>query len=737
MAPPMDLGLLQSRTKKDPDGYREEFLLQYNHFQTKLQIFLLNPSKDFKPFTQLVNYISHVSHCYPDVTAEFPNQLVELLEKNAALLEPDLRKSLVKSLILLRTKNAISPLSLFALFFKLFSVHDKELRALLYSHIIGDIQKISKSNRDTQVSRSLQNFMYAKVNDTSEIVASKALTIMIELHKKGIWADDKTVNVIASGCFSKHSKIVVDALKFFLTTRTDDSEARMEEEKEKATKEAKKIKRKLKVSKTSKRAKRNLQKELSDTKKVKSQQKDTEPNWPAIELIYDPQGFADKLFGLLKRTGERLEVRLMIMNLISRLIYTHKLLLLNFYPFLQKFLTAQQKHVTYILAVLAQATHELVPPEALDAVVRTIADNFVNDRSRVEAITAGLNTIREMCSRNPHILRQELLRDLAQFKTHKEKAIMSAARGIITIYRASNPILLARRDRLRGNKQATNPQQYGGVKVHSGVEGIELLEQLEQMDASGNYADDSGDEEELEEVEGEESGEEDGDEDGEEDEEEDLEGEADDEEVDEEVGEEVDEEEEEEEEEEGEEDGGERGEDEDGEEASSDEENEGVIVGEANINELVPKDVSARLDATRILTDQDFMRLNKLRELSSGGALKISRDTRQTIDEEDSEESSSEENNDGVVNPEDIAYFKKQKLTSEQKRALAMEGRKDRGKFGHKERERIYTNDEKTRNKNYMMVLGKAKRSKKSLSMREKQMQRGKSINKHKRRRFL
>lgn len=96
-------------------------------------------------------------------------------------------------------------------------------------------------------------------------------------------------------------------------------------------------------------------------RKIQQKQKDTDPNWPAIELIYDPQGFkvdyaqstnhtagfAEKLFGFLKRSGERFEVRLMMMNLISRLIHTHKLLVLNFYPFLQKFLTAHQKHILY------------------------------------------------------------------------------------------------------------------------------------------------------------------------------------------------------------------------------------------------------------------------------------------------------------------------------------------------------------------------------------------------------
>lgn len=46
--------------------------------------------------------------------------------------------------------------------------------------------------------------------------------IMIELYNKNVWNDIKTVNVIATGCFSKITKVVVACLKFFLGTDPDE-----------------------------------------------------------------------------------------------------------------------------------------------------------------------------------------------------------------------------------------------------------------------------------------------------------------------------------------------------------------------------------------------------------------------------------------------------------------------------------------------------------------------------------
>jgi protein SDA1 len=51
-----------------------------------------------------------------------------------------------------------------------------------------------------------------------------------------------------------------------------------------------------------------------------------------------------------------------MMNLVARVIATHELVLLSFYPFVQKYMQPHQLKVTNILAYAAMATHALVPP---------------------------------------------------------------------------------------------------------------------------------------------------------------------------------------------------------------------------------------------------------------------------------------------------------------------------------------------------------------------------------------
>lgn len=59
-----------------------------------------------------------------------------------------------------------------------------------------------------------------------------------------------------------------------------------------------------------------------------------------------------------------------------------------------------------------------------------------------------LNAIREMCSRAPLVMTEDLLRDLAQYKNYRERSVMMAAKSLIHVYRSSMPHLLHKKDRV-------------------------------------------------------------------------------------------------------------------------------------------------------------------------------------------------------------------------------------------------------------------------------------------------
>ena len=104
----------------------------------------------------------------------------------------------------------------------------------------------------------------------------------------------------------------------------------------------------------------------------------------ALQLLHDPHDFADRLFARCQAAPLRFEARLTVLQVVSRTIGVHELIMENFYPHLQRYIRASQREVVAVLAVLVQACHRLVPPDCLRPVLRQIVDQFVHDRARPE-----------------------------------------------------------------------------------------------------------------------------------------------------------------------------------------------------------------------------------------------------------------------------------------------------------------------------------------------------------------
>ncbi|XP_070500478.1 protein SDA1 homolog [Chironomus tepperi] len=666
---PDNLPQLQNLVKRDPQSYKDDFLQQYNHFLNTLEIFKLSPDKENKSLDELVMFLAQVAQCYPEDLKLFPQQLVDLLRTHSTTLCKEMRNSFCRALILLRNKNLISPLDLLELFFQLLRCPDKELRKFLENHIITDIKNMNSKQKDMKLNATLQNFMYSMIKDSNPRAAKMSLDIMMELYKKNIWNDAKTVNVIATvGCFSKITKVLVASLKFFLGTDEDDENSGSESDDNEPD-----LKAAVMANRVSKKTKKRT-KQLENVKKLykKSQNKKKKApnfNFSAIHLINNPQGMAEDLFKQLQDGNERFEVKLLHLDVISRLIGIHDLFIFSFYPYVTRFLQPHQRQVTRILQFAAQASHELIPPEIIEPINKTIANNFVTERNSSDVMAIGLNAIREVCQRCPLSMNEDLLRDLVMYKNYKDKSVIMAARSLITLYREQMPDLLHKKDRGRPTEASVEikSKKYGEVKASDLIAGAEVLVK-ETKKANKNDESDDDDSED-----GSESDDSDGSDDGSWVDVSHSENEA--------VGSDI---------------------DDDG--------------SEEETNDADDKEAAKELALTKIFTDADFKKIE-------GELLKrkVTNSSRKRKAEPAQPQEKSE-----VVRLKDIEMIYKKRRTDKEARMESIKkGREGREKFGYKDgRQNIHcskTNREKEKNKNFQMVRNKA-RGKIKKSFRDKQM---------------
>jgi protein SDA1 len=433
----MKLPQLQNLIKRDPAAYREEFMMQKSHFSSELDIFKLRPTMDCERFTDLVSFMSHTINCYLKDCSDIPTALIDLLETHSSVLHPDVRSKLFQALVIMRKRDVVEPLVLIKLSFKLFAITDKSLRAAAGEYIMADIKALNSKKHNDKINKNIQATLFNIVTEDTTITARKTVEILSELYRKRIWTDARTVNVIGSACVSSTTRVAVTAINFFLGIETKMMEDDEEEFEGKSNidfhEHSKKTKKRARDVK--KQREKNDKKERDHVKKLAG----AVPLFPAIQLLHDPQSLAEKLFKRMRQTGDRFEVKLLMMNFVSRLIGCHKLLMLSYYSFLQRYLTSHQKDVTLILAYLIQACHELVPPEDLLPVIKSIAQNFITERCSNEVVAVGINSVREILARVPSVLHEpgmdDFVQDLALYSRKTHKSVMTAAHGLVNLVR--------------------------------------------------------------------------------------------------------------------------------------------------------------------------------------------------------------------------------------------------------------------------------------------------------------
>lgn len=499
----LSLPTLQSKMKCDPEGYESELTTLYNQFKSSIDLFGQQAALNFtslsgvstdstvsKDLGDRAMFLAHVTPFYPKKLVSFPNELANLLRSSARTLPSGLRVHVTQALILLVNRKIVDIGETLALFMELQTLGDRVLRKLAFSHVIHSIRRMNQKHKNDTKNRALQNILFALLQQEDEAKAKRSLITLCELHRRKVWFDDRTANAICSACFHSSSRIMIASFSFLLDYEKieDDSDSDMADSEDEQTasqpqvllnKEAIYKANNKGTSSSKKKKQAKLQRAVRSMKKqqrVQSENNNTSYYSP-LNHLKDAQGFAEKLFSRLQTCNERFEVKMMLLKVIARTVGLHHLILLNFYPYLQRYVQPHQRDVTNLLAAAVQACHDMVPPDAVEPLFKQVVNQFVHDRSRPEAISVGLNVIREICLRMPLLMTEDLLQDLVLYRKSNEKAVSAAARSLLTLFREVCPSLLVKKDRGRPTNPKARPKEFGEVSVASSVPGIELLDQ--------------------------------------------------------------------------------------------------------------------------------------------------------------------------------------------------------------------------------------------------------------------
>ncbi|KAJ3470107.1 hypothetical protein MRS44_000206 [Fusarium solani] len=469
-----DFASLQQKIRRDPKSYKEEFLKQWEQYEAQREIFLVSPATatadSVESFHNIIDLIAHVADCYKEETATFADDLKAILTQHHVILHPELREKIVGSLVLLRRKEVIDSTSVLTTLFPiLVSSPSKTLREVLFQKILSDLRNSNTKSINHPLNRTIQTVLYNLV--TADRSSPEPFGP----------SRSPPVDVMKEACLSDNEKVVVGATRFFLGG--DKEREELEDESSDEDIDLSQVRHQIGINKKTKKAKKAYERAVDKVKRAERKKDKPHPlNFSALHLLHDPQAFAEQLFSKhLQNTKAKLslDTKLLVTQLVTRLVGLHKLTIVSLYSWFIKFLTPRQQSVTSLLASLAQAVHNLVPPDVLEPLIQKIANEFVSEASAAEVAAAGLNSIREICARQPLAMTETLLQDLVQYRKSKDKGVMMAAKGLLSLYREVGAELLKKRDRGKDAtinlKAGIQAQRKYGEEDAGGIEGLELL----------------------------------------------------------------------------------------------------------------------------------------------------------------------------------------------------------------------------------------------------------------------
>uniref|UniRef100_A0A804HTC6 Protein SDA1 n=1 Tax=Musa acuminata subsp. malaccensis TaxID=214687 RepID=A0A804HTC6_MUSAM len=424
----LSLPALQSKMKCDPDGYEAELQLLYRHFESSLHLFrhqsALRPSSDLslaKDLGDFAMFLAHVTPFYPEKLANFPRQIADLLRVDSRGLPSSLRCHLAQALILLVNRKIIDIEETLELFMDLQILGDRTLRKLAFSHVVHNIRRMNQKHKNEAKNRKLQNTLFLMLQGDEEQRAKRSLVILCDLHRRRVWFDDRTANAICTACFHSSSRIMISALSFLLgyeqIEEEDDSEASSSED---------------------------------DTT---SQQ----PITLSREAIYK----ANHKGTVASKKKKKAKLQRVIRNMKR-----------------QQRITSQSNSSSYY-SPLTHLKDAQGFAEKLFSRLQRCNERFEDRMMMLKVIARTVGLHRLILLNFYPLMNEDLLQDLVLYKKSHEKAVSSAARSLITLFREICPSLLVKKDRGRPVNPKARPKAYGEVSIATDVPDIELLEHVD------------------------------------------------------------------------------------------------------------------------------------------------------------------------------------------------------------------------------------------------------------------
>lgn len=474
-----DINAFLLKIQRNPDHYADEVAFLLKVYLKEFEKVKANPGEKNDQFYKLLDFFSHVFEYYEADLKFLADSYQDLLRNFPDQLDRDLRFKLAYGLVLFSRKGYWNEIVAIKFFLDLLALKDKEIRSLIFRHMLQLIDKVDHQGRKSDVHKELLDHITERTRDSDFKYAKNVFKLLIALMKKEIWKDAKVVNLIGEGTYHDNQDIVILCCNFLIENVDNDDLEISSDEEENRLSTLKKGKAAKYIAAHRKKTKSEKSKMDKIKKKVRkahgTDRRKENINFLLIELIYNPLALCDKIFNKLKGSKMPFKAKLSQMSLLSRIIWRFELIFPNYFHYMHRYIKSNNNELPAVLTALAGCCHARTPMTELQPIVSLILQNFANEAAPYDKLVMGVNTLKEICLRIPEAMEEDDIYQICLLRKIKHKMVAGSIRSFINLWRAINPRKLKKEYRGREWQEEDGQAWETDVKSHNNISGIDIL----------------------------------------------------------------------------------------------------------------------------------------------------------------------------------------------------------------------------------------------------------------------
>ncbi|KAI5189537.1 protein SDA1 [Nematocida sp. AWRm77] len=411
---------LQLQVKKDPLSYASLYANEVENLRGMIKISKLDPAAKNPELCNLLVFLPHVSmHYEEDIAGDIFHYTLDYY----AFLDKGIAQAAITGVITLKKSKQLGPDVFYKQALPLIEGMDKRTKTLFLQFLVSEII------RDKEHWEVIQNILFGAIKSGVEAHSKRAVYIFLHMVSREAWKDQKSTEKV----FELILNATPGVANFIFMYLLDKVELVIREEEIEIPDE---VRRRSKIKKETKgdtkkkeRQKKELEKKIAK-REEKAQQK--QPNLIALLERLGEKGpeYGAKIFRKVKSADMSSEIKLRMAQVVSRIIYFHKITIKGFLGYMTRFMFPHQKNLPAVFSSIAQSIHSSTPASEIEAICEMIGVNFCSDHKDDEIIAYGINSLKAIIRRYPEATKFPCIQYVLDFRGSKKKQAATASTAL-------------------------------------------------------------------------------------------------------------------------------------------------------------------------------------------------------------------------------------------------------------------------------------------------------------------